>query len=75
MLGMELMKLYKDEKVNPMGSCGLLLIQMPILIVIYHVIIGIQNPANSYYLYSMLSDYNMLSISANFYGVDLFGIG
>lgn len=75
MLWMELMKLYKDEKVNPMGSCWLLLIQMPILIVIYHVIIGIQNSANSYYLYSFLSDYNMENISANFYGVDLFGIG
>lgn len=74
MLGMELMKLYKDEKVNPMWSCGLLLIQMPILIVIYNVIVGIQNTSNTYYLYGFLSDYNMASISANFYGVDLFGM-
>lgn len=73
-LGMELMKLYKDEKVNPMWSCGLLLIQMPILIVIYNVIVGIQNTSNTYYLYGFLSDYNMASISANFYWVDLFGI-
>lgn len=75
MLGMELMKLYKDEKVNPMGSCGLLLIQMPILIVIYQVIVGIQNQSNTYYLYSSLSDYNMSSIDAQFFGVNLFGIG
>lgn len=74
-LGVELMKLYKDEKVNPMGSCGLLLIQMPILIVIYQVIVGIQNNSNTYYLYSYLSDYKMSSIDANFFGVDLFGIG
>lgn len=74
-LGVELMKLYKDEKVNPMGSCGLLLIQMPILIVIYQVIVGIQNDSNTYYLYSYLSDYKMSSIDANFFGVDLFGIG
>lgn len=74
MLGMELMKLYKDEKVNPMWSCGLLLIQMPILIVIYNVIVGIQNTSNTYYLYGFLSDYNMASISANFYWVDLFGV-
>lgn len=75
MLGMELMKLYKDEKVNPMGSCGLLLIQMPILIVIYQVIVGIQNQSNTYYLYSYLSDYNMASIDAHFFGINLFGIG
>lgn len=74
MLGVELMKLYKEEKVNPMGSCGLLLIQMPILIVIYNVIVGIQNSSNTYYLYSFLNDYNMGSISSNFYWVDLFGI-
>jgi len=67
MLGVELMKLYKEEKVNPMGSCGLLLIQMPILIVIYNVIVGIQNSSNTYYLYSFLNDYNMGSISSNFY--------
>ena len=72
MLWVELMKLYKDEKVNPMGSCGLLLIQMPILLVIYHVIVWIQNSSNTYYLYSVLSDYDMGSISANFYWVDLF---
>ena len=72
MLGVELMKLYKDEKVNPMWSCGLLLIQMPILIVIYNVIVWIQNTSNTYYLYDVLSDYNMASISANFYWVDLF---
>lgn len=73
-LWMELMKLYKDEKVNPMWSCWLLLIQMPILLVIYNVIIWIQNTSNTYYLYSFLWDYNMLSINANFFGVDLFWI-
>lgn len=74
MLWVELMKLYKDENVNPMGSCGLLLIQMPILIVIYNVIVWIQNTSNTYYLYSFLGDYNMWSINANFYWIDLFGI-
>lgn len=74
MLGVELMKLYKDEKVNPMGSCWLLLIQMPILIVIYQVIIWIQATSNTYYLYNILGDYNMSQINAHFFGVDLFGI-
>jgi len=71
-LGMELMALYKKENVNPLGSCGLLLIQMPILIVIYRVILWIQDQSNTFYLYWFLSDYNLSSIHANFYGLDLF---
>lgn len=74
-LGMELMKLYKEEKVNPMGSCGLLLIQMPILLVIYNVIVGIQDYSKNYYLYSFLSDYKIESINHIFYGFDLFQVG
>ncbi|MDD7021583.1 MAG: membrane protein insertase YidC [Aeromonadales bacterium] len=34
-LGQETMKLYKQEKVNPMGGCLPLLIQMPIFIALY----------------------------------------
>lgn len=75
LLGMELMKLYKDEWVSPLGSCGMLLIQMPILIVIYRVILWIQDTSNTYYLYSFLWDYDMTHIISNFYGIDLFGIG
>lgn len=74
MLWIELMKLYKDEKVNPAWSCWLLLIQMPILIVIYRIIIGIKDPSNTYYLYNFLWDYNMLSINGNFFGLDLFWV-
>lgn len=74
-LWMELMKLYKDEKVNPMWSCWLLLIQMPILIVIYQVIISIQNTSNTYYLYSFLWDYKISSINTNFFWIDLFWVG
>lgn len=72
MLWMELMKLYKEEKVNPFGSCWLLLIQMPILIVIYYVIIGIQDISNQFYLYSFLWDYKVDLINSNFYWIDLF---
>ena len=42
MLWMKLMELYKKEKVNPMGSCGFLLIQMPILLVIYNIILSLE---------------------------------
>lgn len=75
MLWMELMNLYKKEWVNPMGSCGLLLIQMPILIVIYHVIVWIQTQSNNYYLYSFLSDYDLTSITDKFLWINLFEVG
>lgn len=45
-LGQELLWLYKKEWVSPLWSCWLLLIQMPILIVIYHVIQSISDPSN-----------------------------
>ena len=34
-LGQETMRLYKSEKVNPLGGCFPLLIQMPIFIALY----------------------------------------
>lgn len=37
-LGQEMMKLYKDEKINPLGGCLPILIQMPVFIALYWVI-------------------------------------
>ncbi len=37
-LGQEMMKLYKKEKLNPMGGCLPILIQMPIFIALYWVL-------------------------------------
>lgn len=70
-LGLELMKLYSSEKVNPMGSCGFLIIQMPILLVIYQIISSISDPVNTYYLYSFLQGFSIDQIVTNFYGLDL----
>jgi len=70
-MGMELMKLYKDEWVNPMGSCGLLLIQMPILLVIYQIIINITSEKNEFYLYNFLKEFRISQIDYNFFGIDL----
>ncbi len=73
-LWMELMALYKKEKVNPMWACGFLLIQMPILLVLYHVIANITDLSTTYYLYSFLGDFKISDIIHNFYGFDLFWI-
>ncbi len=37
-LGMETMKLYKEEGVNPMASCLPLLLQMPIFLALFYVL-------------------------------------
>jgi len=72
-MGMELMKLYKTEWVNPMGSCGFLLIQMPILLVIYNILINITSLKNEFYLYPALKDFHISQIDFNFFGLDLLG--
>ena len=74
-MGMELMALYKKEKVNPLGSCGFLLIQMPILLVIYNIILNIKSPSNEFYLYSFLKDFHIESISFDFFGINLLAAG
>ena len=74
-LWMELMKLYKQEGVNPMGSCWFLLIQMPILIVIYNIIINITSPVNQFYLYESLASFQVSQINYNFFGIDLLAAG
>lgn len=74
MLWVELMKLYKDEKVNPVWSCLPLLIQMPILIVVYHILISIQDPVNFYYIYSFLQNFSISAIQTKFYFLDLLSV-
>ena len=71
MLWVEMMKLYKDEKVNPFWSCWLLLIQMPILLVIYNIFINIKDYSNVYYVYGSLWTYNLDGIWHNFFWIDL----
>jgi YidC/Oxa1 family membrane protein insertase len=37
---MEMMKIYREEKVNPMGGCFPILIQMPVFIALYWVLLS-----------------------------------
>lgn len=70
-LWMKMMELYKKEKVNPMWSCGFLLIQMPILLVMYRIILNIKDPSNAFYVYDYLANFSILNISYDFFGIDL----
>ncbi len=73
MLWMKTMELYKKEKVNPMWSCGFMLIQMPILLVIYNIILYIKDSSNHYYLYNFLQNFDFWSINYYFFWIDLLG--
>ncbi len=74
-LWMKLMELYKKEKVNPMGSCGFLIIQMPILLVIYNIILSIKDPSNFFYTYAFLSNFDLNTINYDFFWLDLLWSG
>jgi YidC/Oxa1 family membrane protein insertase len=61
------MELFKKNKINPFGSCVPLLIQFPILIVLYHAILdGIHNPSH---LYTWLPRPD--SIDTTLFGIEL----
>ena len=75
MLWMKMMELYKKEKVNPVGSCGFLLIQMPILLVVYNIVRWIQDPVHLYYLYNIFADFKLDEINSFCVGLDLFQHG
>src|SRR6185369_4453660 len=60
-----MMDLYKEHKVNPLGSCLPLLIQLPLLIALYQVFrIGLQSADLSAYLYHFV--HNPGTINPNF---------
>ena len=50
------LKLYKENNVNPMEGCLPLLIQLPILIALYQVFVGIFKPESLGLLYGFISN-------------------
>jgi len=66
---MKMMELYKKEGVNPLGSCLPILIQIPILIVLYQVILNISNPGNLSHLYhfSWLQNFSQITPETYFF--------
>lgn len=78
-MGKQLMAFYKDNQVNPLSSCLPLIIQLPILIALYHSFFhGLQvDPATNFlqaselsHLYPFLKDiYSTVSINATLFGI------
>ncbi|MBD3311138.1 MAG: membrane protein insertase YidC [Candidatus Magasanikbacteria bacterium] len=55
-IAQETMKMYKENKVNPFGSCLPLLIQLPIFLALYWVLRGALTTDNFSLLYSFVSN-------------------
>ncbi|HDY72622.1 MAG TPA: membrane protein insertase YidC [bacterium] len=62
-----MMKLYKEEKVNPLSGCLPLLVQFPILIALYRVLINVLKPESLVALYSFVG--NPGFINPSFLGI------
>ncbi|MBI4995232.1 membrane protein insertase YidC [Candidatus Peregrinibacteria bacterium] len=65
----ETMKLWKENKVNPFGSCLPLLVQFPVLIALFYVIQNGLNPDNIYLLYKPLKSVDLSNVHTNFLGI------
>lgn len=68
-IAQETMKIWKENKVNPLGSCLPLIIQFPVLIALFYVIQNGLNPDNTYLIYGPLKNADLTNIHTNFLGI------
>lgn len=68
-LAQETMRVWRENKVNPLGSCLPLLIQFPVLIALFYVVQDGLDPNNVYLLYGPLRDFDFNLIQTNFLGL------
>lgn len=69
-LALETMKLWQSQKVNPFGSCLMILVQFPILIALYYVVQSGLHPDKVGLLYDFVaSDLDFTAIQTNFLGL------
>lgn len=59
----EMMALYQREKINPLGGCLPLLIQLPILIALYQVFMKGLVPGTMHHLYSFIPNPGVINTS------------
>lgn len=68
-IAQETMNLWKQNKVNPFGSCLPIIIQFPVLIALFYVIQNGLNPDNTYLLYSPFKNFDFTNIHTHFLGI------
>jgi len=71
LLAMKTMEMYKTHKVNPMGSCLPMLLQMPILIGVYLLVKDGLSPHLNYLLYAPLRSFDIGLVNMDFFIWDL----
>ena len=69
LIGQETMRIFKENKVNPFGSCLPILIQFPFLIAIFYVVQNGLNVDNSYMIYGFLKGVTLDNINVMFLGI------
>ncbi len=70
----ETMALFKKHKVNPLGSCLPILIQMPFLLAVFWIVQSGLGAQNYVLLYDSLISTDLGALGTNFYGLDLLGV-
>ncbi|MBU1151536.1 YidC/Oxa1 family membrane protein insertase [Patescibacteria group bacterium] len=68
-IAMETMAIWKEAKVNPIGSCLPILLQLPFLIALFYAIKGGINPDNSHLLYTTYENFRLSDININFFNL------
>lgn len=68
-ISLETMELWKKHRVNPIGGCLPLLIQLPILIALFYVVKTGFTPFQGHLVYEFLSTSDLALIDTNFYGL------
>jgi YidC/Oxa1 family membrane protein insertase len=68
-ISQETMLLWKQHKVNPIGGCLPLLIQLPILISLFYVIKSGFTPFQGEMIYSFLTSVDLSQVDTDFYGI------
>ncbi len=68
-ISQETMLLWKEHKVNPVGGCLPLLIQMPILISLFYVVKSGFTPFQGDMIYSFLDTISLANVETDFFGI------
>lgn len=68
-ISLETMELWKKHRVNPIGGCLPLLIQLPILIALFYAVKTGFTPFQGYILYPFLPEAELARVSTDFYGI------
>lgn len=65
----ETMALWKKHRVNPVGGCLPMLIQLPILIALFYVVKSGFSPYEGSIIYGFFQNIDLTAVDTNFYGI------